>query len=319
MKRAVMVVVFAALALGAVLMLRTPQAPPITLLLPGLKAALPTLESFELSQSDTTLTLRRESNDWLIEDARWPADQRWLQPLLLGLAEAHCDEPRTALSSRFSEIGVDWPRAQPSSAAEEGFAQPTARVSVVINGTPKSVVIGFARSRGGTFVRVEGDPSSCFTRTDLRLPAALAEWFEPRLLTVPMAEVETVQLDDVGATPLRLVVREGRAIPEGQPMALTPLSDALVSALLNLRLDRVLALGDAPEAQRTIHLSLSGERLVRVALWRDGSTTWASLQALGGDAEWMRFAQRLEERRFSLPPDVADPLWASRASLSGSN
>ncbi len=319
MKREALILVVAALAVGAVVVLRAPQSPEIAPLLPGLKAALPELQSLELSQADTTLTLRREPKDWLIEDARWPADSRWLQPLLLGLADAQCDEPRTAKPSRFEEIGVAWPPAQQSAPTDGAFAQPTARVTVLIEGQPQSVVIGFARSRGGTFVRVEGQASSCFTRTDLRLPATPAEWFEPRLLSIPMAEVETVQLGEGSAPPLRLVVREGHAIPEGQAMSLTPLPDALVSALVNLRLNRVMALGDAPQAQRVMQLSLADGRGVRVALWREGATTWANLQASGGDAEWLQFAQRLEGRRFSLPPDVADPLWASRASLGGAN
>jgi hypothetical protein len=290
---------------------REPAAPEP--LVPGLAAALAAVDSVKLEQGETTLVFERDGDRWSIRDAAWRADRRWLQPLLLGLANARCDSPRTAESSRFERIGVAWPavpgEADPANAS--AFARPTGRVSVTVDGRKTTVVIGYPQARGGTFVRVEGAPHSCLTAASLRLPAQVSEWFDPQLWQVPIEQLVAVGVDDADAAPLRLVRRDGRFMPDGALLALTPLPDALAAALASPRQsDRRAAVDAVP--QRVLRLEAADGAVFSVALRREDDATWAKvLEAPASMAMWY------EGREFRLPVDVAEPLWATREALGG--
>lgn len=284
-------------------------------LLPGLDRALPTLDRVVVEQGDGVLALRRDGDRWLIDGAAWRADPRWLQPLLLGLAEARCDEPRTADPQRYGRIGVAWP---PTGALDEGaaFARPTARLALAFAGSERRVVVGHAHPRGGTFVRVEGAPHSCLTRVDLRLPARAADWLDPMVWSPPPGPPAWIEVSDGDAPALRLVARDGRYVADsrtGPPVDAR--ADALAAALQNLR---QRGLREPPAAAAT------GGRVLRfettdggrwaLAIERDGAATLARIieaPPAQGDGH--------EGLAFELPPDVADPLWADRAALAGAD
>lgn len=286
-----------------------PAAPEV--LVPGLAKGLPALEEVRLQQGDVALVFERQGDEWRIRDAAWRADRRWLQPLLLGLANARCDEPRTADPARFERIGVAWPAV--SEASPDGaFARPTGRLNLTIEGREVSVVIGYPQARGGTYVRVEGAPHSCLSAATLRLPARVSEWFDPQLWRRPIERVTAVVVEDPDAPVLRLVPGEGGFRPEGALIALTPDADALASALAAPRqLDLRAAGSTAP--QRVLRLEGEGEAAYALAIWREGEATWARvLEAPTDAAAWF------QGREFRLPTDVAEPLWAERGTLGGS-
>ncbi|MFO0394330.1 MAG: hypothetical protein ACK508_00370, partial [Lysobacteraceae bacterium] len=137
-------------------------------LVPGLAEALPALAEVRLQQGDASLVFEREGEEWRIRDAAWRADRRWLLPLLLGLANARCDEARTADPARFERIGVAWPAAAGVS-PDGAFARPTGRLSFIVDGREMAVVVGYPQARGGTYVRVEGALHSCLSAATLRL------------------------------------------------------------------------------------------------------------------------------------------------------
>ena len=294
--------------LGLVACSRAP-APPAPLV-PGLAKALPGLAEVELEQGDATLVFERRGDAWRIRDAAWRADRRWLQPLLLGLANARCDEPRTADPARFARIGVAWPAAAEAS-PDGAFARPTGRLRFTLDGREVAVIVGYPQARGGTYVRVEGAPHSCLSAATLRLPARAAEWFDPQLWQVPIEQVAAVVVEDPGQPALRLVRGEGGFRPEAALIALTPDADALASALASPRQLDLRAAGDAvPE--RVLRLEGESEVSYALALWREGAATWARvLVAPDESSAWYR------GREFRLPTDVADPLWAGRGTLGG--
>jgi hypothetical protein len=284
------------------------EAPPPAPLVPGLAEALPALAEVRLQQGDASLVFERQGGEWRIRESAWRADRRWLQPLLLGLANARCDEVRTADPMRFERIGVAWP--QESEVSPDGaFAQPTGRLSLTLEGREVSVVVGYPQARGGTFVRVEGAPRSCLSAATLRLPARASEWFDPELWRIPIERVTVVIVEDPGAPALRLVPGEGGFRPEGAMVALTPDADALVSALAVPRqLDLRAASGAAP--QRVLRLEGEGGAAYALALWREDDASWARVLAAPADeSAWY------EGREFRLPVDVAAPLWVDRGTL----
>lgn len=287
---------------------RAPSAPAP--LVPGLAERLPALADVRLEHGGETLVFERDGDDWRIRDAAWRADRRWLQPLLLGLANARCDEARTADPSRFARIGVAWP-AVAELAADGAFARPTGRLTVSVDGRDVAVIIGYPQARGGTFVRVEGASNSCLSAASLRLPARAAEWFDPQLWRLPIEDVVAVVVEDTDARPLRLVARDGRFIAEGALVAPTPFADALASAMATPRQVDRRAAGDTVP-QRVLRLERSAGEPYALALWREGGTTWARVVAAPPrESAWYA------SREFRLPDDVAEPLWAGRAMLGG--
>lgn len=300
----VAVAVAAGLALSACAPAPSGPAP----LVPGLDEALPTLDAVTIEQGGQAFAFRRDGAQWRIDGAAWRADRRWLQPLLLNLAGARCDEPRTADPARFERIGVAWPPAAPR---DEGgaFALPTGRLALRVGDATHRIVIGHPHARGGTFVRVEGAPHSCLTRADLRLPAQAAGWFDPRLWAGDVPVPARIVVEDPGASPLVLQRDGERYRAEGQALALSPLPDALASALVGLRQQDRRPATDRP-VERTLRFETPAGDGYAVALRREEARTWARVlaaPAAQGDG--------FEGREFLLPPDVADPLWASRESL----
>jgi len=288
---------------------RTPQPPPA--LLPGFAAELPGLGHIIVEQSGERFELRREGEQWSIAAAAWRADQRLLHPLLLELAAARCDEPRTADAARFARIGVAWP---PVAASAEGatVARPIGRLTLVVDGHESQVIIGHPHPRGGTFVRVEGAPHSCLTAARLRLPARAADWFDPRLWATAPGAPDVVTIEDAGAAPLVLRRHGERYLAAGQTVAFSPLADGLVAALLAPRQQgmRPLPADAPPAAVRVLRFDAPPGASHALALRRDGVQTWARVVA-APTGQGAGFAGR----EFLLAADVADPLWASRESL----
>lgn len=293
------------------------KAPEPEPLVPGLAAALADLPAVVVEQGGETLRMERAGPHWRLPEAAWRADRRWLQPLLLGLAEARCDEPRTADPGRFARIGVDWPPAAEASPGA-AFARPTARIRLAVAGREWAVVVGHPHPRGGTYVRVEGAAHSCLSFTDLRLPARPGEWLDPRLWQWPPSELRTLSVEDPGQPPLRLVQREGRFLPEGALLALSPLPDALAAAAsaprqqgLRPRSELEPATGEAAPVRR-LRLEHADGRRYGLALYREGARIWAVVDE-APEAERDEFARRA----FELPPDVATPLLTALDALRG--
>lgn len=299
------------LAMALVLAACSRKPAPPAELVPGLAASLPALAEVRLQQGEASLVFERRGDDWRIRDAAWRADRRWLQPLLLELANARCDEPRTADPSRFARIGVAWPAAVDAT-PEGAFARPTGRLTVTVDGREASVIVGYPQARGGTFVRVDGAPHSCLTTAALRLPARTSEWFDPQLWRFPIDQVTAVVVEEPGAPALRLVPGEGGFRAEGALVALTPAADALASALAAPRQVDLRATGDA-QPRRVLRLEGEGGMAYALAIWREGESTWARVLASPSSATaWF------QNREFRLPIDVAEPLWAERGALGGS-
>lgn len=302
----------------AALCLAACSAPPAPeALLPGLAAALPTLDRIEVSQGSEVFAMERSGEQWRLPAVAWRADRRWLQPLLLGLAQARCDEPRTADPARFERIGVEWPPANPLPEAA-AFARPTARLAFDLGGVPTAVVVGHVNPRGGTYVRVEGAAHSCLSFVELRVPARASGWLDPLLWQWPPSELRALSVEDPGQPPLRLVQREGRFLPEGAMLALSPLPDALAAAAsaprqqgLRPRGELESAAGEAAPVRR-LRLEHADGRRYGLALYREGERLWALVEE-APEAERDDFARRA----FELPPDVATPLLTSLDALRG--
>jgi len=304
--------------LGVTLSGCSPAPEPNPMLLPGFAAAVERLQRIDVAQGDAALVFERRDGRWWVADAEWPVAVDWLSPLLIGLLDARCDEPRTADPAQYPRIGVGWPPQPAAEGAEThreagaaAFSGQSGRIALDWGAGTQALVIGHARPRGGTYVRIDGTAASCLTRADLRVPVRASQWFEPKLLDAAPDDVAAVTVRDPGQPPLPLVRGENGWRLEGQGVALSPVAAALGTAAANLRQIDVARASQSFEAQRTLDLTLADGSSVSVALRREGAATFAEVQA-GADSA------RYRQRRFLLPEDVAAPLWGSLAGLGAS-
>lgn len=288
----------AALLLGGLLLAACrPAAEGPARLLPELAERAGELERITLAQSGTERVLLRREDRWWIEGEEWPVARRWLDPLLVALLDARCDEPRTARPEHFARLGLDGPPASPVPATGAAFARPTGRLGFHFDAQATQLVIGYPHPRGGTFVRVEGVPGSCLTHADLRLPATPDEWREPALLDPPWQAPEAIGLADADGS-----VRWLR--PEAAADA------AAWSAAAALRQIAFRPLAEPlPPPVRRLHLRAADGHERVIELRGSPEAAWARV-----DAAEPRYAGR----EFRLPHDVAVPLWPPLAEAGAS-
>lgn len=273
-----------------------PEAP--TPLLPALADRTATLDRISLAQAGGKRMLVRQEGRWWIENEHWPVSRGWLDPLLVALLDARCDEPRTARPEHFARLGLVWPPTEIDPMAGMAFARPTGRLGFYFGPTPTYLYIGHPHPRGGSFVRVEGAPASCLSHADLRLPVTLSEWREPLLLDAPWW------------APLAVGVAEAEAGPVQWLRPDEPAHAALWSAAASLRqIELRPAVLPLPPAQRRLHLRAADGRLKVIELRGRPERTWARV-----DAPEPRYAGR----EFRLPHDVAVALWMPLADAGAS-
>lgn len=282
----------------------SPRQSAPALLLPGLDETLAEFEGFELEQQDQRLVFSRRGDEWWIEGSEWPADRRLWQPLLLSLAQARCDEPRTADPVRFARIGLGWP-ALADGQATTAFHQPTARLHLEIRGQAQVLRIGHPERQGGTFVLVEGAAHSCLTRSRLRLPATVGEWFDPRLHDWRSAAIQTIAIEDPGRPPQRLQRHEGHWQLAGQ--APGPAAEALAQAIAHALQLQWQPRSATPDVDRRLRVTLDNGAEWVFALRREGVHTWVAVEAPA--------KPRYLDREFRLSPEAAEPLWGDPAAF----
>ncbi|MFN9966455.1 MAG: DUF4340 domain-containing protein [Lysobacteraceae bacterium] len=299
---------------GAALLLlaacqRTEREPD--LLVPGFATGAPRMARIELEQGDgDALAFVRRDGRWWIDGADWPVARGWLDPVLTGLLTARCDEPRTSRPDRFAVLGLDAPRATPPEGG--AFARPTGRWTFPLPDGDVRLVVGYPHPRGGTYVRVEGAASSCYTLADFRLPATRAAWFEAALLDPPFDRPVAVGVEADGLPAVWLAAGEG-----GARLASPPLPGVPKVSLPAMPGDAaVVALAVAASGLRQVDVRVATEpgdapRRLRL-LDAAGSERVLELRGTPGET-WVRVrddAPRYARREFRLPPDVAAPLWA---------
>lgn len=277
----------AAVVLAALLLSGCARPPEeAAALLPALAPAAERLDRIQLAQGDEEMVFVRREGRWWIEDAEWPVARAWLDPLLLGLLDARCDEPRTARAEHFGQLGLAWPAESDPAAVGGAFARPTGRLSLHLAAAPTHLVLGYPHPRGGGFVRVEGAASSCLTHTDLRLPATPAEWWEPALLDAPWQTLAALGMADGAEAPVWLDEDE---------------DDAALAAASGLRQIGIRPVRwPLPPAQRRLYLQTPDGRRLMIELRGTPEATWARV-----DEPSLRYAGR----EFRLPHDVAATLW----------
>ncbi|MCW5697638.1 MAG: DUF4340 domain-containing protein [Bauldia sp.] len=140
------------------------------------------------------LVMERRESGWVsIERGDYPIRQAYLGDLVASLAAMTIVERKTDNPDWYDEIDVDGPQAEGSESlrvtatASDGTVLADAFIGI------RSTSIGFAATRGGTFVRNVDEAQSWLVEGDIQFPNSLNDWFG-QIVNIPGPQVASVAI-----------------------------------------------------------------------------------------------------------------------------
>ena len=148
------------------------------------------------ADSKVVATLERGANGWtLAEKGGYPADTGKLRAFLLKLADARRVEQKTSNKDKYALLGV-----------EDVAAKDAKGLQVELDGLAKPLVlvVGNADPRGGTYVRVAGQPESWLVSASLTVDKSGADWLRKDLADIAAARIAAVAIthDSISRCPV---------------------------------------------------------------------------------------------------------------------
>jgi hypothetical protein len=236
------------------------------------------------------VTLRREGREWRLgERAGARADAARIDRYLASLARVRRIEAKTDRESMYPRLGVE-DVADPGATGHE--------LQVGGEGIAARLVLGKAHAlTGASYARLHGQPRSWLLDADASFDPDPLAWLERRLLEVPLARVERVQLLPREGGGFALSSRGDRFRLEDAPEAAMRDSyagDAIASALDGFAIEDT-GPDDGRDASRTLEYQLDDGSVLVINVWREGPRDWARLAARLDQSRaeaWARQAQR---------------------------
>lgn len=278
------------------------EAPPAVL--PGLEGAVNAVDRVVLSfPGQTAITLQRDATAWHWVERDWPADAARIRPLLLSLAAARCDEPKTARPANYPRIGVE-PVTAPGAQSVQ--------VLLMAGERRFGVLLGRDHAQGGRYLRSTDATGSCLSRTRPLAGAAPSDWLDTSLVDRPASHWRAIELRDSAGSALSLKRNGDRFAVSGRMPGESSAPDALAAALSDLQMDDVRRSRPPQPVQRTLRY-LSDDGAITISLWRDDGAVWFQLTGEGGEMAVIPAAA--SDRVFQLPPHRVEALLAPPAAL----
>jgi hypothetical protein len=218
--------------------------------LPGLDSQLNEIAEIRIARGDgTAATLRRDASGWRVVERDYPADIAQIRRLLTDLAALRVLEEKTSDPRRYAQLHVD------------PVSGPTARGTLVTLSADgradaaTSLILGKPDGSRAVFVRAPDAATSVLATPQVMADAAPRRWLATQLLDVPAERIRRVSITarsqpsyiaergSDGSGPLALTT-----VPPGRKVASPDSVEALAAALVDLRIDDVVAPGDAGPA-----------------------------------------------------------------------
>jgi hypothetical protein len=157
------------------------------LLLPSLAPELDTVTEVSVRKGSATpaVTLHRSGDQWsVVQRGDYPADRSKVNKLLLALSDAKIVEEKTSDPASYPILGVEDP-TQPGAAGADVTLSAKDGKHILIVGKP----IG-----EGNFVRRAGEVKTYSVAPSISVDAEPRAWIDARLINVPAASVQSVEL-----------------------------------------------------------------------------------------------------------------------------
>ncbi|SCM76732.1 conserved exported hypothetical protein [uncultured Pleomorphomonas sp.] len=188
-------------------------------LLPDLVRTSASIESLAITAGKTTTTLTRDG-DRFVDASGYPARLDTVRKLVSSLAALTIDEDKTDKPDRYVDLGLADPAADDGAATKVALLDKEGKpVAAVYAGTKDYTVGG---SRGGQYVRLDGNPQSYLVRGSLDMPTARADWFDARLTDIKPAALAKVTLTDAAGASVDFTRTGDKLLPAALPDGKAP-------------------------------------------------------------------------------------------------
>jgi hypothetical protein len=159
--------------------------------LPVLRNELDTVTEIDVRKGSATpqVTLHRSGEQWSVaQRADYPADASKLRKVLLALVDAKIVEEKTSNPANFPIIGVDDPSQSEAAGTE---------ITVLARDGKHAIIVGKPIGEGN-FARRAGENRSYTIEPAVSADTEPRSWIDARLLDVPVASIQSVQLKPSG-------------------------------------------------------------------------------------------------------------------------
>ncbi len=291
--------VTAAAVIAAVIMVRGTGAPRIdplvgTPVLPEVGKRLDAVGRITLVHGAKKTTLLRTGDHWSVEEkGDYPADDKKVHQVLLGLAELSFVEPKTSKPDLYSRIEVaDADKKDAKSTLVTVTDEKGSLLGEVITGKRRVDQLGGGND--GIYVRKPGDAQSWLARGSLDVSGDTPQWLDQKVLDVPAAKVKDAVLTAADGSVLSFKRDKpedkfalGVPLPAGKKLKGDDAFDDAAGALGDLELTDVRPAKDftfpATGVAQARYESFDG-LVVTVSVTAQNGTDWVRIAATGTGA-----------------------------------
>ncbi len=168
-------------------------------LLPALSEKLNEVERIQITGAGdkTLVTVDRSGERWAVaERDGYPADAGKVRSLLLKLADARINEPKTANPERYAQLGVE---------DVAGDSAAGVRLALSGGGYQDSVIIGnSAGMAGGVYARRADEATSVLVGGELNVDREPGQWLQPGIIDIASSRIREIELAIGDGVPLRV-------------------------------------------------------------------------------------------------------------------
>ncbi len=246
-----------------------------SLALPGFAARVESIDRVEVlgAGARTLVLIEKRDGRWRMPDRDgWPANQREVGSALFRLGQARRIEAKTADPGRHARLGVEDIGAADAKGTQLRLSGGP--------GEPASLVVGNNHpTLGGSYVRVGDEPQAWLLDQDIAPARSAPDWLDRRLLDVPMARIDVVEVTPADGRAFRLSRVEDRFSIDGLPpsaMANPDAGNTTAGFTDQLALDDVARDAGSVATQTAVFQTLDGLRIT-VASWPQDGGLWARL------------------------------------------
>ena len=168
----------------------------------GFDQRLADVAAVQVKAAGETVTLRKDGDTWrVVERGGYPADPAKLREVARAVAGLQLVEAKTASGDRLPRLELGDPSAEGAKSKlvtfEGADGKPIA--SVVIG---KSKYNLFGGSRGGVYVRRQGEDQAWLAAGEVTLPSDIMGWIDKDVASLPEKDIVRVTLGEGGADPI---------------------------------------------------------------------------------------------------------------------
>ncbi len=250
----------------AATMMSRHRAPTTTmekqLLFPELLEKVNDVSTIELTKQDTSLSLLKHNNQWVIKQAdNYPADFGKIRETVIAVAELMILAEKTSNADRYEKLGVEKPSADGANSLLLSLLDDDGKaLARLIVGKPRHSKS--AEDKPGLYIRLPDAQQALLVEGRLDINADVKDWFKRELFSINAARIKRIQIahaDDSTVDLHRTADIDDFTmdnLPEGMEMRSNVIISRMGTMLEDIFVDNVIRddkLAEAKQIVATIH------------------------------------------------------------------